>query len=147
MAADMESMAAAIGVSIPVLRFLFCFVATTPVSFVWRVVPGTLPRHLYAALSGRFLLRLLQPPFPHPQGHGLRFHAPRPPLCRPHHLLHRLRVPHRMVRSRSDARPVELNFLLYPRHVYYMSGDALKEGGIDATGNEVLLALIKFFIN
>ncbi|RRT46896.1 hypothetical protein B296_00054125, partial [Ensete ventricosum] len=32
-------------------------------------------------------------------------------------------------------------------HVYYMSGDALKEGGIDATGNEVLLALIKFFIN
>lgn len=48
-------MAAAIGVSVPVLRFLFCFVATIPVSLAWRLVPGTLPRHLYAALSGAVL--------------------------------------------------------------------------------------------
>ncbi|CAI0474054.1 unnamed protein product [Linum tenue] len=35
---DMQSMAAAIGVSVPVLRFLLCFAATIPVSFFHRVV-------------------------------------------------------------------------------------------------------------
>ena len=52
---EMESMASAIGVSIPVLRFLLCFVATIPVSFVWRLVPGALAKHLYAAISGAAL--------------------------------------------------------------------------------------------
>lgn len=52
---EMESMASAIGVSIPVLRFLLCFAATIPVSFFWRIVPGSMSKHLYAALSGVFL--------------------------------------------------------------------------------------------
>ncbi|CAI0462908.1 unnamed protein product [Linum tenue] len=51
----MQSMAAAIGVSVPVLRFLLCFAATIPVSFFHRVVPGSLPKHMYAALSGAIL--------------------------------------------------------------------------------------------
>jgi lysophospholipid acyltransferase len=52
---DMGSMAAAIGVSVPVLRFLLCFVATIPVSFLWRLVPGRLGKHMYAAGSGALL--------------------------------------------------------------------------------------------
>lgn len=48
----MESMAAAIGVSVPVLRFLLCFLATIPVSSVWQLVPGRLPKHVYSAASG-----------------------------------------------------------------------------------------------
>lgn len=52
---DMESMAVAIGVSVPVLRFLLCFLATIPVSFLWRLVPGRLPKHVYSAASGAIL--------------------------------------------------------------------------------------------
>ena len=51
----MESMASAIGVSVPVLRFLLCFVATIPVSFLHRFVPGVTGRHLYAAVTGAVL--------------------------------------------------------------------------------------------
>lgn len=52
---QMEAMAASIGVSVPVLRFLLCFVATIPVSFLWRFVPSALGRHLYAVLTGAVL--------------------------------------------------------------------------------------------
>ncbi|KAI0499465.1 hypothetical protein KFK09_020368 [Dendrobium nobile] len=55
MVLEMESMATAIGVSVPVLRFLLCFVATIPVSFAWRFMPGPAAKHLYAAASGAFL--------------------------------------------------------------------------------------------
>jgi lysophospholipid acyltransferase len=55
MALEMEAMASAIGVSVPVLRFLLCFVATIPVSFTHRFVPSLFGKHLYAALSGAFL--------------------------------------------------------------------------------------------
>lgn len=51
----MESMATAIGVSVPVLRFLLCFVATIPVSFFHRFVPSSTGRHLYAAVMGGVL--------------------------------------------------------------------------------------------
>lgn len=52
----MKSMASAIGVSVPVLRFLLCFVATIPVSFFHRFVPGgPTARHLYAAATGAIL--------------------------------------------------------------------------------------------
>ncbi|KAF8412326.1 hypothetical protein HHK36_000287 [Tetracentron sinense] len=51
----MESMASAIGISVSVLRFLLCFVATVPVSFLCRFIPGTLPKHLYSAASGALL--------------------------------------------------------------------------------------------
>ncbi|XP_042505390.1 lysophospholipid acyltransferase 1-like [Macadamia integrifolia] len=52
---EMELMASAIGVSVPVLRFLLCFVSTIPVSFLWRFVPGRIPKHIYAAASGALL--------------------------------------------------------------------------------------------
>lgn len=52
---DMSSMAGSIGVSVAVLRFLLCFVATIPVSFACRIVPSRLGKHLYAAASGAFL--------------------------------------------------------------------------------------------
>lgn len=52
----MDSMASAIGVSVPVLRFLLCFAATIPVSFFHRFVPGgPAARHFYAAATGAFL--------------------------------------------------------------------------------------------
>lgn len=52
----MDSMASAIGLSVPVLRFLLCFAATIPVSFFHRFVPGGPPaRHFYAAATGAFL--------------------------------------------------------------------------------------------
>lgn len=37
--------------------------------------------------------------------------------------------------------PVSDKFLPLGSHVYYMSGDAWKEGGIDATGKKNLLSL------
>jgi lysophospholipid acyltransferase len=52
---EMESMAATIGVSVPVLRFLLCFVVMIPVSFIHRFVLSPFGKHLYAALSGAFL--------------------------------------------------------------------------------------------
>ncbi|KAJ6955161.1 hypothetical protein NC652_006563 [Populus alba x Populus x berolinensis] len=51
----MESMAATIGVSVPVSRFLLCFVVMIPVSFFHRFVLSPFGKHLYAALSGAFL--------------------------------------------------------------------------------------------
>jgi lysophospholipid acyltransferase len=52
---DMNSMAASIGVSVAVLRFLLCFVATIPISFLWRFIPSRLGKHIYSAASGAFL--------------------------------------------------------------------------------------------
>ncbi|KAL3603993.1 hypothetical protein D5086_004852 [Populus alba] len=51
----MESMAATIGVPVPVSRFLLCFVVMIPVSFFHRFVLSPFGKHLYAALSGAFL--------------------------------------------------------------------------------------------
>ncbi|KAK1262612.1 hypothetical protein QJS04_geneDACA000955 [Acorus gramineus] len=55
MGLEMGEMAAAIGVSVPVLRFLLCFLATIPVSFAGRFVPGRIPRHVYSAATGAVL--------------------------------------------------------------------------------------------
>lgn len=53
---EMESVASAIGISVPVFRFLLCFAATIPVSFFHRLVPGgPVARHLYAAMTGAVL--------------------------------------------------------------------------------------------
>lgn len=53
---DMESTASSIGVSVPVLRFLICFVATIPVGYLHRFVPGgPTGKHVYAALTGAML--------------------------------------------------------------------------------------------
>lgn len=53
---ELSSMASAIGVSVPVLRFLLCFIATIPVSYFRQLIPGGPPvKHLYAATSGIIL--------------------------------------------------------------------------------------------
>lgn len=39
----------------PVLGFLICFIATIPVSFVWRFGPGALAKHISASASGAIL--------------------------------------------------------------------------------------------
>ncbi|GFZ01263.1 MBOAT (membrane bound O-acyl transferase) family protein [Actinidia rufa] len=116
----MEPMAAAIGVSVPVLRFLLCFFATVPVSFIWRLVPGSpCGKHLYAAVSGAVLSYLsfgfsanLLFLFPILLGYASMV----------------------LYRSRCGIITFFLGFAyLIGCHVYFMSGDAWKEGGIDAT--------------
>lgn len=53
---DLGALASLIGVSVPVIRFLLCFIATVPVSYIWRLIPGGPPaRNLYAALTGVIL--------------------------------------------------------------------------------------------
>ncbi|KAI9401350.1 hypothetical protein POPTR_001G110100v4 [Populus trichocarpa] len=127
MALEMESMALAIGVSVPVLRFLLCFVATIPVSFTHRFVPSLFGKHLYAALSGAFLSYL---------SFGFSSNL--------HFLVPMLLGYLSMVLFRPYCGI--LTFLsgfgyLIGCHMYYMSGDAWKEGGIDATGALMVLTL------
>ncbi|KAK7300147.1 hypothetical protein RJT34_10983 [Clitoria ternatea] len=45
----MDSMAAS---TVPILRFLLCFAATIPLSFLSRLLPHGLPKHLYSASVG-----------------------------------------------------------------------------------------------
>lgn len=120
-------MASAIGVSVPVLRFLLCFVATIPVSFTHRFVPSLFGKHLYAALSGAFLSYL---------SFGFSSNL--------HFLVPMLLGYLSMVLFRPYCGI--LTFLsgfgyLIGCHMYYMSGDAWKEGGIDATGALMVLTL------
>lgn len=123
----MESMAAAIGVSVPVLRFLLCFVATIPVSFLWRIIPGRFPRHLYSAASGAVLSYVSF-------GFSSNLHFLVPML-----LAYASMV---FYRPKCGIITFFLGFgYLIGCHVYYMSGDAWKEGGIDATGALMVLTL------
>ncbi|KAM3225953.1 hypothetical protein ACQJBY_055074 [Aegilops geniculata] len=127
MGLEMEPMAAAIGVSVPVLRFLLCFAATIPTGLLWRAVPSATGRHLYAGLSGAALSYLSFGAtsnllFVGPMALGYLAML----LCR--------------------RRAGLVTFLgafgfLIACHVYYMSGDAWKEGGIDATGALMVLTL------
>ncbi|XP_030947284.1 lysophospholipid acyltransferase 1-like [Quercus lobata] len=124
---QLDSMAGAIGVSVPVLRFLLCFVTTIPVSFLWRFVPGRLAKHLYSAVSG-FLLSYLS------FGFSSNLHFLVPMLLGYASMV--------LFRSRCGVLTFFLGFgYLIGCHVYYMSGDAWKEGGIDATGALMVLTL------
>ncbi|KAI3468796.1 hypothetical protein Pfo_025459 [Paulownia fortunei] len=125
---EMESMASAIGVSVPVLRFLLCFVATIPVSFFHRFVPGgPTARHLYAAATGTILSYL---------SFGFSSNL--------HFLVPMLLGYASMVLCRKYCGIITF-FLAFGYligcHVYYMSGDAWKEGGIDATGALMVITL------
>ncbi|CAH8252076.1 unnamed protein product [Arabidopsis lyrata] len=124
---DMSSMAASIGVSVAVLRFLLCFVATIPVSFAWRIVPSRLGKHLYAAASG-VLLSYLSFGF----SSNLHFLVP-------------MTIGYASMaiyRPKCGIITFFLGFAyLIGCHVFYMSGDAWKEGGIDATGALMVLTL------
>ncbi|KAI3822185.1 hypothetical protein L1987_09769 [Smallanthus sonchifolius] len=125
---EMESMASAIGLSVPVLRFLLCFVATIPVSFFHRLVPGgATARHLYAAFTGALLSYVSF-------GFSSNLHFLVPMLISYTSMI--------VYRKRCGL----ISFLsamgyLIGCHVYYMSGDAWKEGGIDATGSLMVITL------
>ncbi|XP_065875738.1 lysophospholipid acyltransferase 1-like [Euphorbia lathyris] len=124
---EMESMAAAIGVSVPVLRFLLCFVATIPVSFFHRFIPGSFGKHLYAAASGVSLSYLSF-------GFSSNLHFLVPMLLGYASMI--------LFRAHCGILTFILGFgYLIGCHMYYMSGDAWKEGGIDATGALMVLTL------
>ncbi|XP_062222458.1 lysophospholipid acyltransferase 1-like [Phragmites australis] len=127
MGLEMESMAASIGVSVPVLRFLLCFVATIPTGLLWRAVPGATGRNLYAGFTGAALSYVC-----FGAASNLLFVVPM--------ALGYLAM--LLFRRRAGL----ITFLgafgfLIACHVYYMSGDAWKEGGIDATGALMVLTL------
>lgn len=125
---EMESMASAIGVSVPVLRFLLCFAATIPVSLFHRVVPGgATGRHVYAAVTGAGLSYLSF-------GFSSNLHFLVPMLLGYVSML--------VNRAYCGTITFFLAFgYLIGCHVYYMSGDAWKEGGIDATGALMVITL------
>ena len=54
----MSSMADALGLSVSVLTFLLCYVATIPISLFWRFIPRTFPKHIYSSLTGIVLCYL-----------------------------------------------------------------------------------------
>ncbi|KAL1354948.1 hypothetical protein HN51_006987 [Arachis hypogaea] len=124
---QMDSMAAAIGVSVPVLRFLLCFVATIPLSFLSRFVPYGFSKNLYSAAVGVILSYL---------SFGLSSNL---------HFLVPMSLGYvsmLLYRPRCGILTFFLGFgYLIGCHVYYMSGDAWKEGGIDATGALMVLTL------
>ncbi|KAL6986177.1 Lysophosphatidylcholine acyltransferase 1 [Sarracenia purpurea var. burkii] len=125
---EMGAMASAIGVSVPVLRFLLCFLATLPVSFLWRFVPGgPAAKHFYAAASGVILSYLSF-------GFSSNLHFLVPMLLGYASMV--------LCRPRCGIITFFSGFgYLIGCHVYYMSGDAWKEGGIDATGALMVLVL------
>ncbi|KAJ8767588.1 hypothetical protein K2173_018146 [Erythroxylum novogranatense] len=124
---DMNSMAVAIGVSVPVLRFLLCFVATIPVGFLHRFVPSPIGKHIYAAGSGAILSYLSF-------GFSSNLHFLVPMLSGYASMF--------LFRPFCGVLTFILGFgYLIGCHVYYMSGDAWKEGGIDATGALMVLTL------
>lgn len=53
--AMLEGFASVLGVSVPVARFLVCFVASIPCSFLSRFVPAGGFRNLFAAFTGSIL--------------------------------------------------------------------------------------------
>ncbi|KAK2356011.1 Lysophosphatidylcholine acyltransferase 1 [Trifolium repens] len=124
---QLDSMAASIGVSVAVLRFLLCFVATIPFSFFWRFIPGRLPKHFYSAAVGVFLSYLSF-------GFSSNLHFLVPMVLGYASMI--------IYRQRCGIITFFLGFgYLIGCHVYYMSGDAWKEGGIDATGALMVLVL------
>ncbi|KAL8053772.1 hypothetical protein ABFX02_05G095800 [Erythranthe guttata] len=125
---EMDSMASAIGVSVAVLRFLLCFAATIPVSFLHRLVPGgPAARHLYAAATGAYLSYLSF-------GFSSNLHFVVPMLLGYASMV--------LCRKYCGIVTFFLGFgYLIGCHVYYMSGDAWKEGGIDATGALMVITL------
>jgi lysophospholipid acyltransferase len=53
--ASLEGVALALGVSVPVARFLLCFVGSIPCSALARAMPAGRVRNLYAAATGLVL--------------------------------------------------------------------------------------------
>jgi len=51
----MDEFAQVLGISVGVLRYLLCFLASIPCSWLWRYMPNATTRHLYAAVTGALL--------------------------------------------------------------------------------------------
>ncbi|CAM6081531.1 unnamed protein product [Calypogeia fissa] len=125
--AGMEVVAEAIGVSIPVLQFLICFSLTVPCSALRRFIKGTTGRHAYSAVTGAVLSH-----YSFGSASNILFVVPI------------LGSYASMVfyRKKSGFITAFIAFTyLISCHLYYMSGDAWKSGGIDATGALMVLTL------
>lgn len=125
--ASLEGVASALGVSVPVARFLLCFVGSIPCSALARAMPAGRVRNLYAAATGLVLSYYsfgseanLFFILPIVVGYGSML------LARPH--------------CGAVTFFVAFGFLL-TCHVLMMSGDAWKNGGIDTTGALMVLTL------
>lgn len=123
----MEGIAAFLGVSMPVFRFLLSFLGTIPCSWLCRFVPGTSLRHLFAALSGLLLSH-------YAFGWQANLHFLVPMLIGYGSMILFRRCCGFITFAAAFA-------FLISCHVYYMSGDAWKEGGIDCTGALMVLTL------
>ncbi|KAK9053163.1 hypothetical protein SSX86_029794 [Deinandra increscens subsp. villosa] len=124
----MEEVASMIGVSYPVFQFLVCYVATIPVSLFCRFVPGgSTAKHVYAATTGAVLSFL---------AFGLSSNL---------HFLVFITISYGSMLAYRKLCGLITFFLamgyLITCHVYYMSGDSWKEGGIDATGSMMVITL------
>nr|XP_043608447.1 lysophospholipid acyltransferase 1-like [Erigeron canadensis] len=124
----MDEMASLIGVTPPIFRFLICFVATIPISFFHRFVPGgSTGKHLYAALTGGVLSYL---------SFGLYSNM---------HFLVLIFISYgSMVLCRKQCGLITFVLAmgyLIGIHAYYTSGESWKEGGIDATGSMMVITL------
>lgn len=123
----MEDLASAIGVSVPVFRFLLAFLATIPCSWLWRFVPGASLKHFYSAITGCVLSY-----YAFGWASNLHFLVPMA-IGYGSMVLFRRRC--------GFITFVGAFAFLICCHVYYMSGDAWKEGGIDCTGALMVLTL------
>jgi len=123
----MKEAADAVGIGVPVLRFLLAFFASIPCSWLWRFAPSVQARHLYAAASGAILSYWA-------------FGA----QCNIYFLLPIFASYTAMILDRRHCGIVTfiLAFgILVFCHVIFMSGDAWKKGGIDSTGAMMVVTL------
>ncbi|CAM6088659.1 unnamed protein product [Calypogeia fissa] len=127
--AILQRMADGLGLSVQVVQFLVFFLATMPVSWGWRLVPKGAPRarHWYAAVTGMVVSHLALPP-----GSDLLLLAP-VAMSYASMLLWRRRC--------GEITFVFAFGFLLGCHIYFMSGESWKKGGIDATGALMVLTL------
>ncbi|KAH8975649.1 hypothetical protein BDL97_01G169500 [Sphagnum fallax] len=123
----MEAVAELLGIGVPMLRFLVCFLASIPCSWLWRYVPSAAARHLYAAATGALLSY-----FSFGAASNVYFG------------ILMLVSYASMLFSRRHCGIITFVIafaFLITCHVMYMSGDAWKKGGIDSTGAMMVLTL------
>lgn len=118
----LEAVAEMLGVGVPVLRFLVCFLASIPCSWLWRYVPSPTARHFYAAVTGALLSY-----FSFGAASNVYFAA-----------LMLVSYTSMLVSRRyCGIITFVISFaFLITCHVMYMSGDKWRQGGIDSTGKD-----------
>ncbi|KAH8960905.1 hypothetical protein BDL97_05G022200 [Sphagnum fallax] len=123
----LEAVAEMLGVGVPVLRFLVCFLASIPCSWLWRYVPSPTARHFYAAVTGALLSY-----FSFGAASNVYFAA-----------LMLVSYTSMLVSRRyCGIITFVISFaFLITCHVMYMSGDKWRQGGIDSTGAMMVLTL------